>query len=169
MRPRLIHIQLYPVPQFATYDLTTDSPDEVDKFSQLSIQLTGFSLAELQGTGMMEVYYDELGLVSGRAIRRKYLNSRLGPGALLGDCLWGPLTRNVIRMWYLGQWHRLPAGWGSGQFSDKDLRGFDEFGRNVDRIISPRAYKEGLAWRAVGVNPMGAKQPGFGSWKKAPR
>ena len=70
---------------------------------------------------------------------------------------------------YLGQWQKLPSGWGSGQFSDKDLLAFDEFGRNVDRVISPRAYKEGLAWRAVGVNPMGAKQPGFGSWQEAPK
>jgi hypothetical protein len=169
MRRRLIHIELYPVPQRTTYDSTTDGPDEFKTFSQLSVQLTGFSLAELQSTGMMQVYFEELGLVLGRAIRREYFNSNLTPAALLTDSLWGPITRNVIRMWYLGQWQKLPGGWGSGQFSDKDLLAFDEFSRNVDRVISPRAYKEGLAWRAVGVNPMGARQPGFGSWQEAPK
>ena len=168
MRPRL-HIQLYPVPQFAIYDLTKDAPHEFDRFSKLSVETTGFSLAELQGTGMIRIYFDELGLVLGHGIREKYCSSTLRTVALLSDSLWGPVTRNLIRMWYLGQWRRLPVAWGSGCFSDEDLRGFDEFGRNVDRIISPRAYREGLAWRAVGVNPMGAKQPGFGSWKEAPK
>jgi hypothetical protein len=169
MHRRLIHIQLYPVPQFAAYDSTKDGPGELDRFSQLSVELTGFSLAELQSTGMMQIYFDELGLVLGRAIRREYFKSNLSLAELLSDSLWGPVTRNVIRMWYLGQWQKLPAGWGSRKFSKKDLRGFDEFSRNVDRIVSPQAYREGLAWKAAGVNPMGAKQPGFGSWQEAPK
>lgn len=169
MHRRLINIQLYPVPQLAIYDRTTDGRDESEKFPQLSVQLTGFSLAELQSTGMMQVYFDELGLVLGREIRQKYFDNDLNPHVLLSDSLWGPVTRNIIRMWYLGQWHKLPDGWGHGQFSNKVLLGFDEFGRNVDRVISPRAYKEGLAWRAVGVNPTGAKQPGFASWQEAPK
>jgi hypothetical protein len=41
---------------------------------------------------------------------------------------------------------------------------FDEFGRNVNRVISADAYREGLAWVAVGTNPSAAKQPGFGTW-----
>jgi hypothetical protein len=169
MRPRLIHIQLYPVPQAAIYDLTADAPREFDTFSQLSVELTGFSLAELQGTGMMRIYFDDLGLVLGHEIRRKYLSGDLGIPALLNDPVWGPITQNVIRMWYLGQWRKLPVTWGSGRLTDEDFRGFDEFARNVDRIISAQAYKEGLAWKAVGVNPMGAKQPGYGSWKEAPK
>src|SRR5882762_6625366 len=120
MRPRAIHIQLYPVPQFATYDRTKDRSDEFDRFSHVSVEVTGFSLAELQGTGMMRVYFDELGLVLGRAIRQKYLNTNLKPAVLLSDLLWGPVTCNVIRIWYLGQWRQLPVGWGSGQLSKED-------------------------------------------------
>jgi hypothetical protein len=151
------------------YDLSTDALGEFDKFSELSVALTGFSLAELQATGMMRTYFDELGLVLGRAIRQKYFSSNLGPAALLSDELWGPLTRNLIRMWYLGQWKKLPVCWGTKTFSKEDVDGFDEFGRNVDRVISPGAYREGLAWKAVGVNPVGAKEPGFASWKELPK
>ena len=46
---------------------------------------------------------------------------------------------------------------------------FNEFGRDIDRIVSPQAYQEALAWVSVGVNPPGAKQPGFGSWARPPR
>ena len=169
MRPRFIHNQLYPVPQFAIYDRKADAPHEFHKFSQLSADLTGFSLAELQATGMMRVYFDELGLVLGHAIRQKYFDNDLRPDALLRDDVWGPLTRNLIRMWYLGQWKKLPKDWGSNCFSKDEFEGFDEFGRNVDRIISPEAYREGLVWVAVGVNPMGAKEPGFASWVEPPK
>jgi hypothetical protein len=171
MRPRPIHIQLYPVPQFAIYDCPAAPPDpnEFDRFTQLSIKLTGFSLAELQATGMMRIYFEELGLVLGRSIRKKYFDSNLKPVALLSDDVWGPLTRNLIRMWYLGQWKKLPVDWGNKRFSKEDFDGFDDFSRNVDRIISPAAYREGLVWKAVGVNPMGAKEPGFASWVEPPK
>ena len=170
MRIRPVHMQLYPVPRFAVYDLSTDAPQEFGQFCELSVALTGFSPAELEATGMLRTYFDELGLVLGRAIRQKYFASNLGPVVLLSDEeLWGPLTRNLIRMWYLGQWKKLPVGWGAKQLGKEDFDGFDEFGRNVDRVISPGAYREGLVWKAVGVNPMGAKEPGFASWKEPPK
>jgi hypothetical protein len=115
------------------------------------------------------VYFDELGLVLGHPIRQQFLKSKLAPDALLGDKVWGPLTRNLIRMWYVGQWKKLPDGWGQNFFSNDDLKEFDEFARNVDRIISPTAYTEGLAWKAAGVNPMGAREPGFASWAEKPK
>jgi hypothetical protein len=165
----------YPVPRYTTYDRKEmaghkDEGDELEKFSQLSVALTGFSSAELQATGLLRAYFDELALVLGHAIRQKYFGSSLDPTALLADQVWGPITRNLIRMWYIGQWKKLPEGWErSKPFSADDSSGFDEFGRNVDRIISPRAYTEGLAWKAVGVNPMGAKEPGFASWTEPPK
>jgi hypothetical protein len=174
------HIALYPVPQYTTYDRkemarNKEAGGEFDTFSQLSVALTGFSAAELQATGMLRIYFDELGLVLGHAIRQNYFDSELGPADLLADAVWGPLTRNLIRMWYLGQWKKLPDGWGHKSFnkgnffSKEELSGFDEFNRNVDRIISPRAYTEGLAWKAAGINPMGAKEPGFASWTEKPK
>lgn len=177
---RRIHIAPYPVPFYTIYDhkeqaRQKEGDAEFAKFSQLSVALTGFSEAELQSTGMMHVYYDELGLVLGHDIRKKYFTDELEPEILLSDPVSGPITRNVIRMWYIGQWKKLPDGWGHKWFnqdkffSDDELKGFDEFSRNVDRIISPRAYTEGLAWKAAGVNPMGAKEPGFKSWTEKPK
>jgi len=165
----------YPVPRYTTYDLreladNKGQDQELDQFSQLSAALTGFSAAELQATGLLRAYFDELALVLGHAIRQKYFGSGLGIEALLADRVWGPLTRNLIRMWYLGQWTKLPGGWERSEpFNQNETSGFDEFGRNVDRIISPRAYTEGLAWKAAGVNPMGAKEPGFASWTEPPK
>jgi len=74
MHRRQIHIALYPVPLYTTYDHKEKAGDknaggEFDRFSQLSVALTGFSAAELQTTGLMHVYFDELGLVLGPVAR----------------------------------------------------------------------------------------------------
>ncbi len=180
MHRRQIHVALYPVPLYTIYDYKEkaghkNEEGECGRFLQRSVTLTGFSEAELQATGLLHVYFDELGLVLGHAIRQKYLNRNLASDALLRDKVWGPLTRNLIRMWYVGQWKKLPDGWGQKSFdkdnffSDEELSAFDEFTRNVDRFISPKAYTEGLAWKAACVNPMGAKEPGFASWTEKPK
>lgn len=49
----------------------------------------------------------------------------------------------LIQLWYTGVWRGV--------------------------IPSPRAYAEGLAWKAVGVAPPGTSGPGFGSWERRPR
>lgn len=54
----------------------------------------------------------------------------------------------VIELWYLGIWR--------GTMGTEGV------------VVSPRAYREGLVWRAMGAHPMGAKQPGFGSWALPP-
>lgn len=55
----------------------------------------------------------------------------------------GAPDAELIQLWYTGVW-----------------RG---------RIVSARAYAEGLAWKAVGVAPPGTAAPGFGSWEHRPR
>ena len=37
------------------------------------------------------------------------------------------------------------------------------------RMLGAKAYKEALAWKTVNAHPPGAKQPGFGSWARAPK
>src|SRR5262245_37959258 len=152
-----------------------DVRDREDKesllFVGLSKELTGFSEAELSATGMTKAYFDELGLVLGFPIRSAFLNKGMEPDAMLASESFGPLARNVIRMWYLGQWKKLPPEWEEAwksEFKVEELQGFNEFGRNSDRVVSAEAYKQGLAWAAIGVNPPGAKQPGFGSWAERP-
>jgi hypothetical protein len=166
---RVPHLSLYPVAQVAAYDRGRSAPDEFPRFVELSIGLTGFSEAELASTGMARAYFAELGLILGRPLRRDFLACKLPLDQLLADGRWGPLAQNLVRMWYLGRWNRLPSGWAAvAKLSEEAAKEFDEFGRNVDHMVSARAYQEGLAWRAAGINPMGAKQPGFASWTDEP-
>ena len=69
------------------------------------------------------------------------------------------MTRALIQLWYLGQWVPLPEDW-------RNRFGASRF--DVAKIISTRAYKEGLVWDAIGAHPMGAKQQGFGAWAQEP-
>jgi hypothetical protein len=54
----------------------------------------------------------------------------------------------VIELWYLGLW--------------RGVMGTD------NRIVSARAYREGLVWGLFGGHPMGAKQQGYGAWSLPP-
>jgi hypothetical protein len=169
MRHRSIQNHPYPIPCFAEYDKQHDEPAELRTFIDLSVALTGFTEADLQSTGLVMLYFDELALVVGRTIRGRFLKQAAGaPGTAMKDGnLWQPLAQNLLRLWYLGQWKRMPECWAKAHFDDASRKDYDEFGRDADRVISPRSYQEGLVWRAIGVNPPGAKQPGFASWGRA--
>lgn len=161
---------LRPATHFTEYDLASVEDGDLDVFVELSAALTGFSPAELGGTGMAESYFEALRLVVGKKICARFVHSGLDPAALLASNLYGPLARNVIRMWYLGQWKQIPPEWLKlEELGEDETRGFNEFGRNTDRVLSSQAYQQGLAWIAMGVNPVGAKQPGYGSWAWPPR
>jgi hypothetical protein len=167
MKHRPIQNHPYPVPCAAEYDKQQSKPEEVQLFIDLSVALTGFTEAELQSTGLVRLYFDELGLVVGRTIRGQFLKvTAAAPGVVMQNGnLWQPLAQNLLRLWYVGQWKRMPECWATANFDDASRKGYDEFGRDADRVISPRSYQEGLVWRAIGVNPPGAKQPGFASWE----
>jgi hypothetical protein len=155
------------VGQPTRYDKTRDRDGEFGDFVTVSVALTGFSAAELHSTGMVQTYFEEMAMTVGRPIRWEYLKATLGdPGAALTDDKWKPMAQNVIRLWYLGQWKALPDGWAKAYFDKEMQKGFNEFGRDADRVISTLSYQEGLVWRAIGVNPPGAKQPGFASWTR---
>lgn len=169
MTKAVTRLQLHSDAQYTTYDVEARDPDAADLqlFLALSAELTGFTGAELHATGNVRHLFEELGAVVGVAVRRDFVQATLAPAARLSDPFHGPLARNVIRMWYLGQWQRLPDDW--VRRMPPSLKPFDEFGRNFDRVISARAYQEGLAWPAIGANPPAAKQPGFASWAEPPR
>ncbi len=133
-------------------------------FAELSARLTGFSTAELEGTGMVGPYLDTLIEIVGDADVAELLGAA-DPASghnvrdLLADPRFGALCRNIIVMWYLGQWDQLPADWRA------------EFGASAadfSKVVSAQAYREGLVWPTIGSHPQGAKQPGFGSWALLP-
>jgi hypothetical protein len=145
----------------------TSSSDRVTQFLAISSVLTAFDRGELQGTGLVDVYLHELaGTIGEEALDRFLLEAsaivdRRAPieREILAHARLGPLARNLIRMWYLGSWHRLPDDWYvTSVRGDKD----------VDRVLSPQAYVEGLVWRVIDSHPPAAKAPGFGSWALAP-
>ncbi len=78
---------------------------------------------------------------------------------ILADPTIGPLARNLIVLWYLGQWNQLPADW-------RDAWGANAMDQTC--IISPEAYVQGLVWPAIHTHPPGAKMPGYGSWALPP-
>jgi len=157
----------YGVALAAYYDKSTDGPGELEKFVAVSVALTGFSEAELESTGLVRTYFEEVALTVGRSIRRGFLEEVADdPTEALTSPRWLALGQNLIRMWYVGQWKAMPGDWAKERFGEEVVKGYNEFGRDSDRIVSPTGYQEGLVWRAIGVNPPGAKQPGFASWTR---
>jgi hypothetical protein len=143
----------------------------VDSFVALSAALTGFRATELWGTGQAEAYLSELLETVGEAIVARLLAT--GDEALraddpetalrervMDDPTLGPIARNTIILWYLGQWNALPNEW-------RNRHGASP--RDVPRVVSADAYESGLAWRAFGAHPMGAKPTGYGSWAQPPK
>jgi len=130
-------------------------------FEEFSILITGFCLSEIQGTGLSETYYD----VIAKEIGEKVFIGLLGTFNNLDikDCnhltemesicadeiiesKYNDTINTIILLWYTGQWN--------GQES---------------YIVSSASYIEGLVWSAIQAHPMGAKQPGYGTWSLPPQ
>ena len=151
------------------------APDPVQRFVTLSAELTGFDAAELWGTGMAPAHFATLTSIVGADIVGSLLEgfaaletAAKGDSArleslietkLLPQPTLGPLARNLINLWYLGQWFQLPPDW-------RDVHGANANDRTA--IVSAEAYTEGLVWPAIHSHPQGAKQPGYGSWSLPP-
>lgn len=146
-------------------------PSTIETFVALSAVLTGFSPAELWGTGQVRPHWSMLLRIAGERLCGRLLD--LGatlPGlastdrdacvrqAMLDPDL-GPLVNNLIVLWYTGLWQQLPQPWRNAHGAHaEDLTGYP----------SPAAYAQGLVWKAMHVHPQGALQPGFGSWALPP-
>jgi hypothetical protein len=147
-----------------------------DLFLSLSSALTGFTMEELHGTGMLDTYYTKFTDIVDSVICARLWDTwyqvvidaaphgrqrldELIRARIYNSPEYGPLARNIIGMWYLGNWSQLPAAWRS-QFGAK--------ASDSDRVISAEAYQQGLVWSAMGSHPAGAKQPGYGSWAQPP-
>ena len=147
--------------------LPDEAPDAVAQFLQLSVLVTGYDEYTLLGTGMVRPYYDELALIIGA----RELGSLLGAFSQIGRAhgqfrkrilesdRYGPVARNVMRLWYLGMWQQLPREW-------RNAYGATSY--DTDHMVSAAAYRAGLVWPTAGAHPMGARQPGFGSWTEPP-
>ncbi|MEX2518360.1 MAG: hypothetical protein WD969_03395 [Paracoccaceae bacterium] len=146
---------------------------EMDGFLALSVALTGYNRAALWATGCAPAYRRQLAEVAGPALLERLeaagfshaATPARGPAdallrqTVLADPDLGPPARSLIQLWYLGQWTPMPADW---------VRRNGAKLADTARIISTRAYREGLVWDAIGAHPMGAKPQGFGAWAEEP-
>lgn len=154
-------------------DQTTAS---LDAFLAISVPLTGYSRIALVATGMAQSYLDAVRGIIGVTMTDEYLAQTAGilqktegkesvrekqiRQQLLASLKYGPITRNIIQMWYWGAWLPLPDAWMAKY--GKDIK------KNENHFVSPEAYQQGLIWSAMRSHPEGSRQPGFASWSVAP-
>lgn len=128
-----------------------------DVFMAISESLTGFSVNELQSTGLTEIYYQyilsqietatfiEFLNVSKNVLENSENKEQL-KNTIKAEIIANPATQgiaqSVITLWYLGTWEGA--------------------------YVNDRSYKEGLVWTVMHAHPPGAKQPGFKSWETKP-
>ncbi|WP_452596745.1 hypothetical protein [Pontimicrobium sp. MEBiC01747] len=133
----------------------------IDLFENLSIILTGFSKADLAGTGLLQTYFEtvkkELGKQLFEAVLEAFKNIKVeNPDCLsvtesrkitdlMNNSNFKHPVNQIIQLWYLGEWV-------VGTYNPKNY------------IISSESYLEGLIWKAIAAHPMGGKQPGYATW-----
>ena len=128
-----------------------------DVFMAISESLTGFSVNELQSTGLAETYYTHIlhqiesvtfteFLNISKDILENSLTQNQLNNAISSDILANPasqdIANSIITLWYLGTWEGA--------------------------YVNDLSYKEGLVWNVMQAHPPGAKQPGFKSWGVKP-
>ncbi|WP_025742022.1 hypothetical protein [Aquimarina pacifica] len=150
--------------------------EKLSVFLDLSVVLTAFSAYQLHGTGQLEAYYttivDIIGdqtmseiLVAFNTAKteassdQKQLEQQIRIHLLSNDKL-GPITRNIIKMWFIGSWYQLPNIW-------REAYGKSE--KDQTFVVSSIAYTEGLLWPTIDSHPPGAKAPGYGTWANPPK
>jgi len=153
--------------------------DLLDDFYHLSAALTDYKVVQLKGTGVGEEYLDVLSTIIPRDILAELFGcyrsldtqhpakskDQMIRSLILCDAKFGPVARNIIKMWYLSIWYQMPDDWRQlyGKPSQSPARYQD-----VQFVVSRNAYIQGLVWQALGSHPMGAKQPGYGTWSDKP-
>ncbi|MGK4579153.1 hypothetical protein [Kitasatospora sp. HPMI-4] len=127
----------------------------VAEFTALSSALTGFTPAELRGTGMAGVYRSLVVQRAGSELLDRLAAAVAGAAAsALGDGPERELARAITHLWYLGTWPGLRGS----AFPEEDAA----------FVVSARAYTEGLVWRTFGGHAPSTGSPGHGSWSHAP-
>jgi len=128
-----------------------------EAFVELSAALTGFSQVDLLGTGVADSYWNttikQIGKETADQLLTAWQTVKDPPDSLdtalqneiLSHFVLGPIAREIIKMWYLGQW-----------------------GDDAKTTVSSEAYQQGLVWIAINAHTQGANQQGFGTWSFPP-
>lgn len=141
--------------------------DLMKRFLNFSVEVTGFSLFYLQGTGQVDLYFETIWSTIGGEMFEELLETFEENGnvenILASDKL-GLIAGNIIKLWYTATWYKLPK-WYIKQFASTStiLHNHSSF------IPNPYAYTEGLLWPAIGLHPRAAKAPGYATWSQEPQ
>lgn len=147
-----------------------------ERFIAVSVALTGFDHVELLGTGMTALYLETVEKWVGPAIAAELLAFGTDPvpdefvvrTRILANAKLGPVARNVIELWYTATWNPLSVAWYVAyQAEIPQLPNLTDLPSAY--IVAPEAYVESLVWIAANAHPMGAKQPGYGTWAQPPK
>jgi hypothetical protein len=148
----------------------------LDQFVNLSAALTGYPAATLMPAfdtqRVAEALFAELNLPSNNIPADKLneltqvwnsISATLPPGleaAVLEKIIKNPditrLAQNIIYLWFFGIWYDLT----------KNPNSFDS--PNIDHVVSPTTYINGLVWGELGAHPMGYSVGEFGYWANVP-
>ncbi|MDB6032630.1 MAG: hypothetical protein JWM16_2968 [Verrucomicrobiales bacterium] len=147
-------------------------PEYLQAFLNLSAELCGFSVFTLSGTGYAIGYCLTVQRIVGPETMQRLLEEfkKLPSGnakarekalrvQLLSNEEFGPVARNIMKLWFVSTWYELPGAW-----HDK----FGRYGNDQTFIPFPYAYPEGLLWPGIGSHPPGAKPTGYASWEGRP-
>lgn len=144
----------------------------IETFVRLSVKLCGISHFDLMGTGYASQYFSTVERIVGAHSFHRLLEAFAAlpadaaachtalPCAILNHPEFGPVARNIIKLWYTATWYQLPAAWRQQYGERPDDRDFVPF---------PYAYPESLLGPAVGAHPAGAKPTGHQSWVMPPK
>ncbi|MFD3945130.1 hypothetical protein [Streptomyces sp. NPDC058579] len=115
--------------------------DETQRFTALSVRLTGFDEVALEATALAEVYRS---VAAGQLDAERYQRLLRDPDDDALDSDLREAARAVTYLWYTGSWPGSPP-----------------------IVVSPRAQAEGLVWKAAGLHAPGTDPGGYGSWADA--
>ena len=73
------------------------------------------------------------------------------------------LARSIVLLWYLGSWYE-PADLENAAASPESVHGPIK-----QKVLSAKAYTQGLVWLIAGAHPMGYSNLQFGYWSRDPR
>jgi hypothetical protein len=72
------------------------------------------------------------------------------------------LARSIVLLWYLGSWYD-PVDLKKAATSPESVDG-----PITQKVLSPKAYTQGLVWLIAGAHPMGYSNLQFGYWSRDP-
>lgn len=152
-------------------------------FLDLSSALTGYSVIELEGTGLTDLYFEILchdigedisGILFDTAGKVLKLKDEARAHAMqveiaASPLLW-PVCESLVMLWYLGQWTRMTDFWYHSVAHVKPPKSspVPNIPTGKTFVPSAAAYTEQLSYRSAGAHPPGAHPTGFGGWSLVP-